>query len=430
MGLDAPVRLPRCWCGNAALVEFSETYGACAECGTLVSRRGLASDEAQVHDDERDFYGKQYWLTRQRDELGFPDIYERARLDLPERCIHWLRTLLTYRLPPGRILELGSGHGAFVALMRATGFDATGLELSPWVVDFAHSTFGVPVLLGPIEAQALPDHSLDVIVLNDVLEHLVEPRETLRRCARLLGPDGFLLVQTPCYPEEQPYRRLVETNHPFLAMLQEREHLYLFSPRAARQLLVDVGLPIVRLEPALFPYDMVVLASRRELIPIDAQRRDEALLASPSTRLVVAMVDLSRHVDEIESDRADRVAMIGRLNRHIEDLSRDSEARGQVIEQIESDRADRVAMIGRLNRHIEDLSRDYEARGQVIEQIESDRAQRIAMIERLNDHIKRLSRDYEARGQVIQDQQATIEKLMQQRNSLVDLEARLNKDDS
>src|SRR5436190_4324399 len=159
-GADATLRPPCCWCGNAALVDFSDGYACCTECGTLVSRRGLGVEETRVRDDEHDFYGKQYWLTRQR-ALGFPDIHERARRDLSERCLRWLGTLLTFRLPPARVLELGSGHGAFVALLCATGFDATGLELSPWVVDFARSTFAVPVLLGPLETQALPEHSLD-----------------------------------------------------------------------------------------------------------------------------------------------------------------------------------------------------------------------------------------------------------------------------
>ena len=379
-----------CWCGNLVLSDFSEGYNACAECGTLVSRWGLRPEETEVRDDERDFYGKTYWLSHQRDELGFPDIYERARLDLPERCVRWLRTLLNYRLPPARTLELGSGHGGFVALMRAAGFEATGQELSPWVVEFARTAFGIPVLLGPVEAQSLPERSLDIIVLNDVLEHLVAPVKTLRRCVLLLGTDGFVHAQTPCYPEGQSYRQLVEANHPFLAMLQEREHLYLFSRRAVRRLFANSGLPTVRFEPALFPYDMVVLASRQELILTDPQRRDDVLLASPAARVVRAMLDLDdrashlgRRLDEIEADRTERIAMIEHLNHHIQQTSRDDEARQRVIV-------------------------DQQA---TIDSIESDRQERIAMIERLNAHIAQTSANYETRGQLIHDQQAAINRL-------------------
>jgi SAM-dependent methyltransferase len=411
-----------CWCGNGALSEFSDGYDACTECGTLVSRHGLRPEETQVRDDESDFYGRTYWLSRQRDELGFPDIYERARADLPERCLHWLRTLLGYALPPARVLEIGSGHGGFVALTRAAGFDATGLEVSPWVADFARAAFGVPMLIGPLESQSLAEQSMDVLVVNDVLEHLTDPLSTLRLGADLLATDGFMHVQTPCYPEGQSHQQLVETNHPFLAMLQEREHLYLFSRRAVRRFFANVGLPTLRFEPALFPYDMVVLASRHELTPSDPRRRDEILLASPAARTVRAMLDLDdrinrfgRRVDEIEADRAERLAMIERLNRHIQDVSHDDEARRRVI-------ADQQATIADVNRRLADLSRDYEARGEAIrerqstlDRIEADRQERLAMIERLNAHIAETSADYETRGQVIHEQQATIERIERER---------------
>src|SRR5205814_5819411 len=123
-------------------------------------------------------------------------------------------------------------------------------------------------------------------------EHLAEPRETMQRCAQLLGPNGFVVAQTPCYPDDREHRQLVEANHPFLAMLQEREHLHLFSRRAVSRLFAEVGLPHVRFEPALFPYDMAVVASRQELTPTDPRGREDVLLTSPAGRLVKAMVDL------------------------------------------------------------------------------------------------------------------------------------------
>ena len=74
-----------CWCGNRELLEFSTDYRRCAVCETLVSTGGVEASSR---------YSADYWFSRQTAELGLPDITERARLDLPERCIHWLRTLL------------------------------------------------------------------------------------------------------------------------------------------------------------------------------------------------------------------------------------------------------------------------------------------------------------------------------------------------
>src|SRR5919205_1109942 len=95
-----------CWCGRRDLAAYSPEYALCP-CGTLVSLVGLTAEEVVVRDDADAFYGKDYWLGHQVEDLGNPDIFRRARADLPERCLYWLRTLLRYKLPPGRVLELG-----------------------------------------------------------------------------------------------------------------------------------------------------------------------------------------------------------------------------------------------------------------------------------------------------------------------------------
>ena len=413
MSSEAGADEARCWCGNVDLAGFLATYARCAECGTLISLRGLSTDEVEVRDDDRDFYGREYWFARQRDELGLPDIHERARLDLPERCLYWLRALLGYALPPARVLDLGSGPGAFVALLRWVGFDASGLELSPWVVDFARKAFGIPMRGGLLETQGLPEDSFDVIVLNDVLEHVVNPLELMQQCARLLSPHGFVVVQTPCYPDPQTHDELVRAEHPVLAMLQEREHLHLFSQRSVRQLFNRVGLETVQFEPALFPYDMFLLASRAPLVPTETAARDESLLRSPSARLVRALIDLddktralSAQVLRIEQDRQERIQTIERLNHHIDRTRTDYDARLKTI-------LDQQAIIGRVSQDLERVSVDYEARLRVIFDQQGTIDRLSQDMTRLSHHLERINIDYEARLKVILDQQATIDRLSQ-----------------
>ena len=119
---------PRCWCGSADLEAFSPEYLVCGECRTLVTAAMPGPEIGRVEDEERDFYGRRYWFEYQELELGNPDIIARGRSDLPERCLYWLRTVLRYRLPPARTLDVGCGHGAFVMLLRAAGFEASGLS--------------------------------------------------------------------------------------------------------------------------------------------------------------------------------------------------------------------------------------------------------------------------------------------------------------
>jgi hypothetical protein len=79
----------------------------------------------------------------------------------------------------------------------------------------------VPVLSGPLEQQAIAAGSLDVIVANDVVEHLPDPVSTLGRMAALLAPDGLLMLQTPCAPEDASHAQLERAGDSFLKMMEE-----------------------------------------------------------------------------------------------------------------------------------------------------------------------------------------------------------------
>lgn len=321
-------QIKKCWCGNEHLNPFSEDYRVCSVCGTLVSQAGLSQEQIQVRDDEHDFYGKDYWFSHQTQDYGFPDIAQRARQDLPERCLHWLRTLLQYKLSPAKILELGSAHGGFVALMQWAGFNATGLELSPWVVEFAQKSFDVSMLLGTVEGQPLEAESLDAIVLFDVLEHLPDPVSTMQHCVSLLKPDGIFLVQMPNYLEEKPYSDLVNQNDGFLQMLTPIEHLYLFSHRAAQRFFEQLGFSTVKFESPFFPNDMFFVAARQPLTAYTPSEISQALLTIPSGRLIQALLDTGTEANQlqeklqlVEADRAKAFQIAEKFGQDIQSLT-------------------------------------------------------------------------------------------------------------
>ncbi len=284
-----------CWCGYGSLSSYSSDYRVCTACGTLVSRAALTNAEAAPLSSapKPSLYSEDYWLRRQREHHQLPDIHERARLDLPERCTHWLQDLLRVQLPPGRILELGCGHGGYVALLNWAGFEAIGTEMSPWVADFAKKTFGVQVFAGPIETQSFEPGSFDVIVLNDVIEHLDAPAETLAYCTRLLTPNGFFVLQTPEYKGHLSFADLAATRDLFLKHMENNneEHLYLFSRRSVQAFFARLGFTAVAFGNPVYAYDMAFTASRAPLSQQRAEAISTALSRSPSSRLIQALLD-------------------------------------------------------------------------------------------------------------------------------------------
>lgn len=282
-----------CWCGHPTLEHYSDDYHVCKACGTLVSRAPVNPRHLRVERDAGEFYSKDYWLKHQAEHHGLPTLEQRARLDLPERCTHWLRHLLSRRLPPARVLDIGCAHGGYVALLNWAGFEAAGTEMSPWVVDFARRNFGVTAYVGPIEQQSFAVGSFDVIVLNDVLEHLPEPAKTLAYCAALLAPGGFFIIQTPEYKEHLNYADLKTASDLFLQHMDDNdtEHLYLFSRRGAGVIFGRLGFPHLDFWNPVYTYDMFFSASRAPLPENQPDAIAARLAGQPSGRFVLALLD-------------------------------------------------------------------------------------------------------------------------------------------
>lgn len=382
-------RQSRCWCGNESLDVFSADYLRCSHCETLTVVRMPAATELLAGEDERGFYGHTYFDTYQVERLGLPPIRERASLDLRERCVHWLRTLLRYKRPPAKVLELGSAHGGFVALMRWTGFDAAGLELSPRVAAFARQAFGVPVLEGPIEQQTIEAASLDAIVLMDVLEHLPDPIGTLQHSVRLLKPGGILLIQTPSYREGKTLEAMVADGDRFQTMLLPEQHLHLFSKKSVTELLRRLGFGYVQFEPAIFPaYDMFLVAATAQLSVISDREAREILASRPEGRLVGALLDLRSELQDLtglhlesEADRAARLTVIESQGRQLIDLDRSFQSLRSEFQEfqkrLDQSEAGRVASLAKL----EESERSRVASLARLEESETSRAELLATLE-------------------------------------------------
>ena len=368
----------KCWCGNPDLDPFSDHYFKCPACETLISSRLLESQAFPEAGQSDEFYGQDYWFTHQQEDLHQPNILQRARQDLPERCIHWLTTILKYKLPPARVLELGSGHGGFVALLRFSGFDATGLEISPWVVEFARKTFHAPMLQGLVEEQQLEPGSLDMVILMDVLEHLPAPQKTMRHCLRLLKPNGIFVIQTPCLPEGKTYEALKSQGDPFLEMLIEREHLYLFSRSSIHEFLHHLQIDHLEFEPAIFSrYDMFFVASREPLTPHCSGKIEEALNSSPSGRMVRALGDsyLQKRdlLEKYQGADADRAARLEAINRLTLQLKESEDEINRLTLQLKESEAVRKTQLEELHR----LSRKLQESQSVLKALRAGRVFRI-----------------------------------------------------
>ena len=89
-------------------------------------------------------------------------------------------------LPPGaRILDMGAGAGETPALLRESGYDAVGIDLSPRVPE---------VLRADCLCAPFPDGSFDAVISQCAFFLTGDVPGALREAHRILKPGGKLLL--------------------------------------------------------------------------------------------------------------------------------------------------------------------------------------------------------------------------------------------
>ena len=97
----------------------------------------------------------------------------------------------------GTMLDIGCGPGLFLDEAKKQEWSVQGVDLSAWAKNYAHKNFGIDVFQGTLNEAHYPDRHFDVVVMNDVIEHLEDPKSTLKEIRRILKNDGILYISTP-----------------------------------------------------------------------------------------------------------------------------------------------------------------------------------------------------------------------------------------
>jgi 2-polyprenyl-3-methyl-5-hydroxy-6-metoxy-1,4-benzoquinol methylase len=135
--------------------------------------------------------------------------------------------------------DIGCGEGTLCAELLAAGWKrVTGVDASRARVARARRRHpDVSFHDSPLEEVDIPPRSLDLIVLDNVIEHLVDPLDAVRTLRALLSAGGRLVLITPNM-ESGHFRLLGRRWTPELA---PHTHIFLFTHAAMRSMLTAAG---------------------------------------------------------------------------------------------------------------------------------------------------------------------------------------------
>ena len=143
------------------------------------------------------------------------------------------------------ILDVGSGSGHFLEMVKAARPD-----VETWAIDPSQDCSlrnGVDhFLLGSFPADVAP-RTFDVIVFNDVLEHMEDPWMALRQTRRFLTSSGRVSASIPNVRHYSVVKPLLVSGRFTYqdAGILDRTHLRFFTLSGVKQLFVDTGFRVV-----------------------------------------------------------------------------------------------------------------------------------------------------------------------------------------
>ena len=167
----------------------------CAECGTLYALTCLAPEAlAELY---RDSPSAAYWAG-----TFFPAVAEARREKIfRPRAASMIALARKHGVEPRRIVDVGAGAGILLEEIRVLvpKADLLAVEPGPALAETCRRR-GLTVFAGFVEGAAKQDFAgkADLVLSNEVIEHVPAPAEFLAALGRLARPGGLIVATGLC----------------------------------------------------------------------------------------------------------------------------------------------------------------------------------------------------------------------------------------
>ena len=253
-------------------IAVDKTYKICSICGSAEADPYYCAEQSALY--EKDESCKLYspaklWLKCRRcnnlfvynfPAHSFEEIYNSTQTDVNEsiKKVHSPRSYESrypmFKLDKfsnilnkvkmfntgDRYLEVGLGTGEMLAVALEMGYDVTAIEISQETCEKLSGNFDIDIYLCDFMKFDI-DKKFDVMIMGDVIEHVSQPTDALKKAYDLLDDNGVLWLSTPNY--ESSFGKYQKYSDP---MWSEKQHFTYFSYKGLKPICENFGFTIKR----------------------------------------------------------------------------------------------------------------------------------------------------------------------------------------
>lgn len=188
-------------------------FGRCASCGVIRNIKAISGNEYS------DYYKKYVPTNSEYTKNTYKSDYDLAA----KRCDEY--SVLKNK-DEEKILDVGSGSGAFVDKCRQLGHETYGCEIA----DYSYSKNDDYIYKQKFEDIHFPVDYFHLVTCHDVLEHVINPEAFIKELFRVTKQDGSCIIDIPDFSEGDHHWKM--------------EHIWYFTITQLEALLTKHGFKI------------------------------------------------------------------------------------------------------------------------------------------------------------------------------------------